>query len=180
MLSQALHRKRTPVGLAEPFQLDARSDGRARRKGAERKARSRTSCFAISRPHVLRWRDACFLMPGRSHSRGQPMNHLTDERFEDVLRGSVENPDHRSDCAECRAHLAEECAWAERVRGTFASLQASPALAARIRNEERLGFNCGSLRSARILASGRGEGNTEVRAAARASQVWRLSHRLQA
>ena len=60
------------------------------------------------------------------------MNHLTDEQFEDILRGAPV-PDHINECAECCARLAEKRALAARARKAFASVHASPQLASRIR-----------------------------------------------
>ena len=61
------------------------------------------------------------------------MNHLTEEQFEDILRGETQVPDHVEKCPECRARLAEKRALTERVRKTFTSVRASSGLADRIR-----------------------------------------------
>lgn len=61
------------------------------------------------------------------------MSHLTVEQFEEIVHGQAEFPDHLNQCSRCRARLAEKRALAGRLRDAFASVEASPALAGRIR-----------------------------------------------
>jgi len=60
------------------------------------------------------------------------MNHITDERFEDILQGEETDLAHLRQCQDCRDRLAEKKAIAERLRSAFGSMHASPELADRI------------------------------------------------
>ncbi len=60
------------------------------------------------------------------------MNHITDEQFEDILRGEETDLTHLRRCRNCRDRLAEKKAIAQRLRSAFGSMQASPDLADRI------------------------------------------------
>ena len=51
------------------------------------------------------------------------MNHLTDEQFEDIIQGSLPEPQHLLDCERCRELLAEKAAIANRLRSAFASVK---------------------------------------------------------
>lgn len=66
------------------------------------------------------------------------MNHLTDEQFEDIMQGEVSPPAHLNRCKDCREHLAEKQAMAEKLRLAFRSVQAGTALADRIRSQLNL------------------------------------------
>lgn len=61
------------------------------------------------------------------------MNHLTEEQLEGILQGAP-IPAHVDACPECRARLAQSRALAKRLRAAFASVQAGPDLADRIRS----------------------------------------------
>jgi hypothetical protein len=61
------------------------------------------------------------------------MSHLTDEQFEDILRGRTEVPEHVDQCFECREQLEEKRALARRLNRAFSSVHASADLAGRIR-----------------------------------------------
>ncbi len=66
------------------------------------------------------------------------MNHLTDEQFEDIMQGEVSPPAHLNRCKDCREHLVEKQAMAEKLRLAFRSVQADTALADRIRRQLNL------------------------------------------
>jgi hypothetical protein len=63
------------------------------------------------------------------------MTHLTDEQFEDIIQGTIPEPEHVSGCEQCRNALASKRATAERLRAAFASVKPSENLAANIRAE---------------------------------------------
>ncbi|MBE3063756.1 MAG: hypothetical protein IMZ69_01905, partial [Spirochaetes bacterium] len=52
--------------------------------------------------------------------------------FEDIVQGKAAEPPHVAECQTCRDGLAERRAVRERLQLAFASVHASPALAARI------------------------------------------------
>ena len=61
------------------------------------------------------------------------MTHLSDEQLEDVLAGSIEEPVHLAECAECRARLGQQREVQAAVRRSFGGLRADGALADRVR-----------------------------------------------
>jgi anti-sigma factor RsiW len=63
------------------------------------------------------------------------MSHLTEEQFEDILKGDTGVSEHVARCPDCRARLDEKRALARRVRGAFSSIQAGPDLVGRIRSD---------------------------------------------
>ena len=66
------------------------------------------------------------------------MNHLTDEQFEDILRGNVCPPAHLDQCPACQDLLAEKRAIAHRLRSAFDSVEPSTVFAERIRSQFNL------------------------------------------
>jgi hypothetical protein len=63
------------------------------------------------------------------------MNHLTEEQFEDIIQGTIPEPEHVSGCEQCKNVLAGKRATAERLRAAFASVKPGENLAANIRAE---------------------------------------------
>ena len=63
------------------------------------------------------------------------MSHLTDEQFEGLLQGQDLYRDHLDQCEQCRAHLSEKQALAERLRSAFSQINPSLDLSRRIREQ---------------------------------------------
>jgi len=63
------------------------------------------------------------------------MNHLTDEQFEDIIKGIDVVPSHLEQCPDCSDRLAEKRALAARLNSAFASIKPDANLAARIRDQ---------------------------------------------
>jgi len=61
-------------------------------------------------------------------------HHLTDEQFEDIIKGIDVVPSHLEQCPDCRDRLAEKRALAARLNSAFASIKPDGNLAARIRD----------------------------------------------
>jgi hypothetical protein len=66
------------------------------------------------------------------------MTHLTEEQLEDVLQGSIPEPEHVGNCRVCRERLIEQAALRERLTSAFASVRAGDALRERIGRDLRL------------------------------------------
>ena len=63
------------------------------------------------------------------------MNHLTEEQFEDILQGSLPEPEHISKCEHCKRILDEKRAVANRLRSAFTSLNPDENLIANIKEK---------------------------------------------
>jgi hypothetical protein len=63
------------------------------------------------------------------------MDHLTEDQFEKLLAGSMDIPDHLSECIECKTLLSEKQALANRLRNAFSTIRASDDLARRIHED---------------------------------------------
>jgi hypothetical protein len=63
------------------------------------------------------------------------VNHLTEEQFEDVIKGSIPEPEHVSDCEQCRNVLAQKRALANRLRAAFTTIKPNKDLANNIRTK---------------------------------------------
>ena len=63
------------------------------------------------------------------------MNHLTDEQFEDIIKGIDVAPSHLDQCPQCSDRLAEKRALAARLNSAFASIKPDDNLAARISDQ---------------------------------------------
>ncbi|MHC4755786.1 MAG: anti-sigma factor family protein [Planctomycetota bacterium] len=61
------------------------------------------------------------------------MSHLTEEQFEDIIQGTLPEPEHLADCDRCKELLAEKTAIANRLRSAFASVKPNDRLAKNIR-----------------------------------------------
>lgn len=61
------------------------------------------------------------------------MNHLTEEQFEDIMQGVLEEPEHLAGCYQCQERLAEKKALAARLSSAFNSVKADEQLAKKIR-----------------------------------------------
>lgn len=61
------------------------------------------------------------------------MNHLTDEQFEDILRGADTGLEHLRQCPPCQNRLDEKRAIARKLQKAFRSVRPGPALENRIR-----------------------------------------------
>lgn len=60
------------------------------------------------------------------------MSHLTDEQFEDLLQGTLPEPEHLRNCAVCQTQLEERRALKARLGAAFASVQAGSGLRERL------------------------------------------------
>lgn len=69
------------------------------------------------------------------------MNHLTDEQFEDVIKGIDVVPSHLEQCPDCSDRLAEKRALVARLNSAFASIRPDANLAARISDRLDLAAN---------------------------------------
>lgn len=63
------------------------------------------------------------------------MNHLTDEQIEDILKNTIAEPVHVSECEHCRKLLAEKRAMADRLGNAFAAIKPDQKLAEKIRTQ---------------------------------------------
>ncbi len=63
------------------------------------------------------------------------MSHLTEEQFEDILQGTLAEPEHISECQECRRALEEKRALSKRLCNAFASVKPSEEFAAKVRTQ---------------------------------------------
>jgi len=63
------------------------------------------------------------------------MNHLSENEFEDIIRQSIPEPEHLSECDRCRKLLAEKKAVANRMRSAFSSIKANKKLVDNITNQ---------------------------------------------
>lgn len=74
------------------------------------------------------------------------MTHLTDEQFEDIVRGSVPVPAHVAECQACRDRLTAHKVVRARLQSSFAPVHASEGLAERIRGATKEGRPAAALR----------------------------------
>ena len=61
------------------------------------------------------------------------MSHLTEEQFEDVIQGSIPEPEHISECEDCKRALEEKRAIAQRLHNAFASIKPNEEFVANVR-----------------------------------------------
>lgn len=61
------------------------------------------------------------------------MSHLTEEQFEDIIKGSLPEPEHISECEECKRALEEKKALTKRLRTAFTSVKPNEEFAANVR-----------------------------------------------
>ena len=63
------------------------------------------------------------------------MSHLTEDKLEEILSGSLPEPEHISQCQQCKERLAEKRAVANRLRSAFLSVKAGPEMVKDIREQ---------------------------------------------
>ena len=63
------------------------------------------------------------------------MNHLTEEQFDDILQGSLPEPEHISRCELCKRILEEKKAVINRLRSAFVSISPDENLVKGIRKK---------------------------------------------
>lgn len=63
------------------------------------------------------------------------MNHLTNEQFEDIIQGTISEPEHLVTCEQCRSILTEKKALADRLQTAFTSVKPDEKLAETIRTQ---------------------------------------------
>ena len=63
------------------------------------------------------------------------MSHLTDEQFEDIIKGNLPEPEHISECEECKRELMERKALTNRLRSAFVSVKPNEEFTANVRKK---------------------------------------------
>ena len=61
------------------------------------------------------------------------MSHLTEEQFEDIIKGSMPEPQHIMECEDCKRALEEKKALMKRLRTAFASVKPNEELVTSVR-----------------------------------------------
>ena len=61
------------------------------------------------------------------------MSHLTEEQFEDIIQGNLPEPEHISECEECRRSLEEKMALKKRLHTAFATVKPKKELVKNVR-----------------------------------------------